>query len=114
MCSPDHDSIVFRRDLNERLFKDDPYFAKQELTFDFRAVYQIIARFVTSMAGNKESFIRCAVRKLANNKSACELGFVSGAMTSKPSFRIQLDALSGSHLIEHLEKINDAAKVRTF
>jgi hypothetical protein len=102
--------LVFRRDLNERYFKDEQYFAKQELTFDFKSVYQIIVNFVRSMANNKDSFIRCSVRRASPTKCTCELGLVSASMTSKPSFRLLLDALSGSQLIEHLEKINDDTK----
>jgi hypothetical protein len=103
--------LVFRRDLTERFFKDDPYFAKQELTFDFKSVYQIVVNFVRAMATNKDSFIRCCVRK-TSTKNICELGLVSASMTSKPSFRLLLEALSGSQLIEYLEKINDSTKKR--
>jgi hypothetical protein len=114
--SPDHDSLVFRCNLDERYFKEHSYFIKQQLTFEFKSVYQVICDFVRSMATEKNSFIKCLVHKVQSSKSSsekyvCELGFVSAAMTSKPSFKIQLDQLSGAQLIEHLEKITDIARV---
>jgi len=110
--SPEHDSLIFRRDLNECTFKEDQYFKNQELTFEFKKVYDIVVEFVRSMQVNKQFIMQCVVRKPTPDKSTCEIGLINASMTSKPMFKIQLVALSGSDLIKHLEKINDLTKER--
>jgi len=110
--SPEHDSLLFRRELTESTFQGDAYFSKQELTFDFKKIYDIIVDFVRSMSSNKKSVMQCVVRKLGTDKFSCEIGLINAAMTSKPMFKIQLSNLSGTELIKHLEKISEANKER--